>query len=253
VLSNLITNAIKFTENGSVTVAVGYQPGQDGRLRFEVIDTGVGIAAEDAGRLFERFSQIDGSNSRAAGGSGLGLAIAKGLVEMMGGAIGLESEPGRGSTFWFDIKAPSEEKSAVPDRPSSVTWDLGPLDLLMVEDVAVNRELVSDMLSPFGIQVTGAADGIEAVEAALGAQFDLILMDLQMPRLDGLAATKAIRANCDLNRHTPVLALSANVVQAQVDACLEVGMNDYIRKPIDLAELLAKIAHWTRGGEVVRF
>ena len=165
-------------------------------------------------------------------------------------SIGVASAPGQGSKFWFNIRAPTEEKIVAPTSPPSATWDVGPLDVLMVEDVAVNRELVSDMLSPFGIRVAGAADGIEAVEAALGARFDLILMDLQMPRLDGLAATQAIRANSDLNRDTPIVALSANVVQAQVDACHEAGMNDFIRKPIDLAELLAKIAHWTRGAEV---
>jgi CheY-like chemotaxis protein len=250
VLSNLIGNAIKFTERGSVTVAVGYQPGEDARLRFEVTDTGIGISAEDTSRLFERFSQIDGSNARRAGGSGLGLAIAKGLVEMLGGEIGVASQPGLGSTFWFAIKASAEEKSDAPKRPPSEAWNGGPLSILMVEDVAVNRDLVSDMLGPSGIRVTGAADGIEAVEAALDARYDLILMDLQMPRLDGLAATEAIRANSDFNRHTPILALSANVVQAQVDACLEAGMNDYIRKPIDVAELLAKIAHWTRDAKV---
>jgi signal transduction histidine kinase/ActR/RegA family two-component response regulator len=250
VLSNLIGNAIKFTESGSVTVAVGYQPGPDPQLRFEVIDTGIGVSTDDAGRLFERFSQVDGSNARRAGGSGLGLAIAKGLVETMGGEIGVDSRPGAGSTFWFTIKAPAEESIDAPERPPSVTWDLRPLSVLMVEDVAVTRDLVSDILSPFGIQVTGAADGIEGVDAALGARFDLILMNLQMPRLDGLAATKAIRAKSDLSRATPIVALSANVVQALVDACLAAGMNDYIRKPIDMTELLAKIAHWTRDAKV---
>jgi signal transduction histidine kinase/ActR/RegA family two-component response regulator len=250
VLANLIGNAIKFTERGAVTLAAGYQPGQGARLRFDVTDTGIGISAQDTRRLFERFSQVDGPNAGRARGSGLGLTIAKSLVEMMGGEIDVQSEPGQGSTFWFTIKAPPEARNAAPERPPSVTWDLGPLSILVVEDVAVNRDLVSDMLSPFGIQVTGAADGMEAVEFALGARFDLILMDLQMPRLDGLAAAKAIRATSDLNRDTPIVALSANVARAQVDACLAAGMNDYIRKPIDRTELLAKIAHWARRAEV---
>jgi CheY-like chemotaxis protein len=255
VLSNLIANAIKFTERGEVTISVGYQQEGDARLTFEVSDTGIGISAEDAGRIFERFSQVDASNTRPAGGSGLGLAIAKGLVETMGGQIGVVSEPGCGATFWFTIKAQAEPRSLAAETspPLSVTWDLGPLSVLLVEDVEANRDLVSEMLKPFSIQVAGVADGVEAVEAARGARFDLILMDLQMPRMDGVAATQAIRADSGPNRDTPIIALSANVFQPYVDACREAGMNDYIRKPIDTAELLAKIAHWTqRDAETAR-
>jgi signal transduction histidine kinase/ActR/RegA family two-component response regulator len=247
VLANLIANAIKFTERGQVSLAVGYQPGPDARLRFEVADTGIGISAEDAGRLFERFSQIDGSSTRPAGGSGLGLAIAKGLVEMMGGEIGVESRPGAGSRFWFTLQAQAVARGAAAETAPGAAWAGGPLSILMVEDVAVNRELVSDLLCPFDIRVTGAADGAEAVQAARDARFDAILMDLQMPRMDGLAAARAIRADTGRNCDTPILALSANVFQPQVDACLQAGMNDYIRKPIDVGELLAKLAHWTRG------
>jgi PAS domain S-box-containing protein len=243
VLLNLLTNAVKFTEAGGVTVSAART--ESGDLRIAVRDTGIGVAPEVAGRLFLRFSQVDGSNARQHGGSGLGLAISKGLIEMMRGQIGMESQPGAGSTFWFTLPlvvAPEADKATeVIDTDVSV----GSTRLLVVDDVAVNRELVTAMLEPFDIRIVEAANGVSAVQAALAQPFDLILMDLQMPGMDGLAATAAIRAASDLNRDTPILALSANVLGDHVDACLAGGMNDHIGKPISPTELLTKIARWT--------
>ena len=242
VLGNLISNAIKFTPEGSVTLAVEAEAG--GGLRFAVTDTGVGISAETAPRLFEHFSQADETDTRQHGGAGLGLAICKGLVDLLGGQIGVDSIEGRGSTFWFVIPAPRLGAAAAVETGGSAPA-LSPLRILVVDDVAVNRELVLAMLAPFDLDLTEASNGLEAVEASLNAGFDLILMDLQMPGMDGLAATQAIRANSDLNRRTPIVALSANVMPPQVEACLSAGMNDHIGKPIQPGELLNKIAYWT--------
>ncbi len=245
VLLNLLSNAIKFTDQGGVTVSVSYQKEAGGRLRFEVTDTGVGVSADHASRLFQRFTQVDGSNTRQHGGAGLGLAISKGLTEMMGGEIGVLSEEGQGSTFWFTISAPTEAGGDLEaEAGQAEDWRIAPMRIMIVDDVAVNRELVSTLLSPFDLQLTEASNGAEAVEAALHTSFDLILMDLQMPGMDGLAATRAIRANSELNRRTPILAVSANVLPVHVEACRQAGMNDHIGKPINPRELLTKIDRW---------
>jgi len=245
VLLNLLSNAIKFTEAGSVSLAVSRGGEGGGMLRFEVTDTGAGLSAEQADRLFQRFSQVDGSNSRKHGGAGLGLAISKGLVEIMGGEIGVQSAAGRGSTFWFTIKAPAASQAAPVAIAESVDVSLAPLRILVVDDVAVNRELVAAMLEPFDVQVTEASNGRQAVDATLTTGFNLILMDVQMPGLDGIAATQTIRATSDLNRSTPILALSASVMPAEVEACRQAGMNDHVAKPINTSELLNKIVMWT--------
>ena len=245
VLLNLIGNAIKFTAEGSVTVEVSGNPG-DGQVLFRVADTGMGVAAEHGGRLFQRFSQLDASNTRRHGGAGLGLAISKGLVELMGGEIGLESEAGVGSTFWFTLPEPPmatlrEAEHEAVEAPAGI----GPLRILVVDDVATNRELVTAMLSPYALRLSEAANGAEAVEAARRDCFDVILMDLQMPVMDGMAAARAIRSSSPLNAETPILAVSANVMAPQVAACAAAGMNDHIGKPINPAELLSKISRWT--------
>jgi len=243
VLLNLLTNAVKFTEAGQVSLAAD---AADGTLRITVRDTGIGVAPDVADRLFVRFSQVDGSNARQHGGTGLGLAISKGLTEMMGGRIGMESQPGIGSAFW--IVLPLTLAPAVETGPSASAGDevdVGATRVLVVDDVAVNRELVSAMLAPFEVEIVEACNGATAVQAALAQAFDVILMDLQMPGMDGLAATAAIRATSDLNRDTPILALSANVLGDHVAACLAAGMNDHIGKPISPGELLTKIARWT--------
>jgi PAS domain S-box-containing protein len=245
VLLNLLTNAIKFTDHGGVTVRASYEPAGGGRLRFEVADTGVGIPAELSHRLFQRFSQIDGSITRQYGGTGLGLAICKGLVELMGGDIGLQTREGEGSTFWFTIAAPPAELAEASADPVPAEFHFGAIRILLVDDVDMNRELVAAMLSPFDITLTEASGGLQAVEAAMQSPFDVILMDLQMPGMDGLAAARAIRARSGLNRATPILALSANVLPVHLAACREAGMNDHIGKPIRIDDLLEKVAFWT--------
>ncbi|QUD88212.1 ATP-binding protein [Phenylobacterium montanum] len=249
VLLNLVGNAVKFTNHGSVTVEASYRVDLGGRLLVKVRDTGHGISDADRARLFRRFSQIDASNTRRHGGAGLGLAISKGLIELMGGEIGLDTVEGVGSTFWFDIPAPVAAAAEPAAQEAEARVEPNPLRILVVDDVAVNRELVSALLAPFDLEVCEAANGVEAVEAAQRDVFDLILMDLQMPVMDGLAAARAIRREAPLNAATPILALSANVMAAQVEACRAAGMNDHIAKPINPGELLSKIDRWAPGGE----
>ncbi|MFZ4606343.1 MAG: ATP-binding protein [Caulobacter sp.] len=245
VLLNLLGNALKFTRQGGIRVTVSHDDVAGGRLRIAVADTGPGVPADRLDRLFQRFSQVDGSISRQHGGSGLGLAICLGLAELMGGDIGVESTEGEGSTFWFTIAAPLAE-ATVPSRlVEADTTMMAAARLLLVDDVAINRQLVRTILGAFGHEITEAGSGLEAIEIAHHTAFDLILMDVQMPGMDGLAATRAIRASAEVNQNTPILAFSANVLADQLAACRAAGMNDHIAKPINLADLIAKVALWT--------
>ena len=222
VMTNLVGNAVKFTDEGSVLVQVGYA---ECELRICVIDTGVGIPRDRADLLFQRFSQIDGSNTRRHGGTGLGLAICKGLVEAMGGRITLASTPGHGSNFAFAIPARATASAAEPEAARPFRLDT-PRRLLLAEDNPVNRELVKALLAPYPLQITTAEDGAEAVEIASVEVFDLILMDLHMPTLDGREAAAALRA-AGPNMGTPILAFSADVLQLELDA-----FDGLIAKPI---------------------
>ncbi len=246
VLLNLLTNAIKFTARGEVVVEARFEGTQGGALHIAVSDTGAGIAAAHMDRLFQRFSQADGSVSRRYGGTGLGLAICKNLTALMGGSISVESVEGQGSTFRFSIKAPSTELPA-RSRPSAPDRGAGspPAKILVVDDVTANREVVRALLGALGHELIDAASGAEAVERASEEAFDLILMDLQMPGMDGLTATRAIRAQSRLNRATPIVALSADVLDLHRDNCREAGMDDHIAKPIDPRELVTKVTHWS--------
>jgi CheY-like chemotaxis protein/anti-sigma regulatory factor (Ser/Thr protein kinase) len=250
VVLNFLSNAIKFTAQGGVTVTVRQTPANAGRgvLRVEVSDTGPGIARDSIDHLFDRFTQADATVSRQYGGTGLGLAICKRTIELMGGAIGCDSAPGQGSTFWFEIDLPRAEalieapQAAAPPLPDT------PLRMLLVEDVAVNRELIATLLSPFDVTIEMAENGLLAVEAMRRSSFDLVLMDVQMPVMDGLTASRAIRALPGPQaRSTPIIAMTANVLPAQVQKCLEAGMDDHLGKPISPAALLAVIARWSAG------
>jgi len=217
-------------------------------LRVEVADTGVGLSPEQAAKLFNRFTQADSSTSREHGGTGLGLAICRSLAELMGGEIGLHSEAGVGSTFWFTVAAPPAELEAGALDPDEAQA-MAPARILVVDDVSVNRELVKALLSIFGHRITEACNGADAVKTALNMPFDLILMDLQMPGMDGIAATHAIRTTSVANARTPIVALSANVMANHIDACRQAGMDDHIGKPIDPGELLSKVAQWTAAAD----
>jgi CheY-like chemotaxis protein len=248
ILLNLTGNAIKFTEAGRVTVTLA--PDGPGALKFMVTDSGPGISQDLRGRLFERFSQADGSSSRGHGGAGLGLAISKGLVDLMGGEIGVEFVSDAGSIFWFTLPAPLATKPR-PERIVDPSAPRAAAHILLVDDVPVNRILVRAMLGPLGYSFEDAANGHEAVDAATARSFDLILMDLQMPGMGGLEAARAIRVKAETNRDTPIVALSANVMAEQIAECFAAGMNDHLAKPISPASLLATVARWTSPLAVV--
>lgn len=249
VLLNFLSNAVKFTRDGSVEARLTYEPVGEGdvRLRVEVRDTGIGIEAQHISALFSRFTQADASVSRQFGGTGLGLAISKEIVEAMGGAIGAASTVGEGSVFWFEVVLPRAEDWAGAAEPEAAAALDRPIRALIVEDNAVNRELITTLLSPFDIEIDTACDGAEAVEAVRrGGGYDVILMDMQMPVMDGLTATRRIRALPDkAAASTPIIAMTANVLPEQVARCREAGMDDHLGKPINLPQLLAALDHWT--------
>jgi PAS domain S-box-containing protein len=238
-LFNLIGNAIKFTAEGFVEARlfIGEEAGGK-RLRFEIEDSGVGIPEDAQARLFQRFQQADGSTARQFGGSGLGLVITRALADMMQGEVGFSSREGRGSTFWLDAPAPSAEptdESAFESLPS-----LEGLDILLVEDNPVNRLVATKILEGFGAQVTTAEDGVLGVEAAQSHVFDLVLMDVQMPRMDGVEATRRIRALPAVGG-LPIVGLTANVMLHQWKAYREAGMDGVAAKPISPRALLTEI------------
>ncbi len=250
VLLNLVNNAVKFTPQGSVTVSLEQAATPDGiALRVAVCDTGIGIPAEAQARLFTRFVQADSSTTRRFGGTGLGLAISKGLIEAMGGAIGLESRDGVGSTFWFRLvlpRVPTGERS--PERPVAAALPRPVEDdasrqahLLLVEDGAINREIAQMVLEAMGYRVSIACDGSEAVKRVQEQAFDLVLMDVEMPVMDGITAMRLIRGLEGVVRAVPIIAMTAHVLPEQVRALLTAGANDHVGKPFDRTHLRAVI------------
>ena len=243
-----MSNALKFTESGSVTVHGAYDPAES-RRSLPVTDTGVGVPEDKIGRLFQRFSQVDGSITRRYGGTGLGLSICRQLTTLLGGEITVTSEVGRGSTFAFWISAP-ESQSTGQGAPADNSDDLDSgegaerLRILVVDDLNTNRELVRALLEAIGQDVEEADSGAAAVSAAMRRPYDLILMDLQMPGMDGFAAARAIRALESENSLTPIVALSANVLPEHLKASSDAGMNDHIGKPISPAMLIGAVQRW---------
>jgi len=246
VVLNLLSNAVKFTNHGGVTVTITDEPSNGGPVvRFAVSDTGIGIEPAHMDRLFRRFSQVDSSISRKYGGTGLGLAICKRLVTLMGGEIGAESTPGQGSTFWFTVPL---EPAAVPatDREKVIRGrTLVPRLILVAEDVDLNREVATAMLERAGHRVDVVQDGDAAVKAAEAKVYDLILMDIQMPVMDGIAATRRIRQLPGPKGSVPIVAMSASVLPDEISGFLSAGMNGHIGKPVDWDALLAEVERQT--------
>jgi signal transduction histidine kinase/ActR/RegA family two-component response regulator len=251
VVTNLLSNAVKFTpEEGSILLEARLLDSQMGRctLEFRVTDNGIGISAEQQELLFVSFQQADMSITRRFGGTGLGLAISKQIVTMMGGEIGLRSEPGKGSTFFFTVQLECEESR---DAASPIT-DTGAVrdgcfeghTILLVEDVEINREIVSALLEPTALTIVNAENGVEAVRlfGENPARYEMIFMDVQMPEMDGLEATRTIRAmGIPCAQRVPIVAMTANVFREDIERCLEAGMDDHVGKPIDFDDVLEKL------------
>jgi PAS domain S-box-containing protein len=249
VLLNLLSNAIKYTEKGSVvlTIAKVEDRAEGSVLKFSVTDTGVGIAKEQQSKLFQKFSQIEDAPGIYLRGTGLGLAICKSLVEQMGGSIGVTSMPGVGSNFWFTVPL----KSAAGLKPGALpaaTASRG-ARVLLVEDIVMNQELMITLLRRAGHQVEVAGDGESALAALQRRRFDLVLMDVQLPRMDGLEATRHIRRLAPPASQVPVIAMTARALSGDVEKCFAAGMNDHLAKPVDAAALLAMIDRWVPAAD----
>jgi signal transduction histidine kinase/CheY-like chemotaxis protein len=250
VLLNFANNAVKFTTRGTISIRITTvgTPGEEALLRFEVSDTGIGLNAEQSARLFRSFEQAHASTTREYGGSGLGLAISKRLAELMGGEVGVASTPGVGSTFWFTARVgivPADEAAPVTTLPASDPTSIAGARVLLVEDNEINREVATEMLQAFGLVIDLASDGAQAVDRVRHQPYDIVLMDMQMPVMDGLGATRAIRRLSGMQT-LPIVAMTANAMAADRERCLAAGMNDHIAKPIDPQRLLATLLQWIR-------
>jgi signal transduction histidine kinase/CheY-like chemotaxis protein len=252
ILLNLIGNALKFTDQGAVTVraSVVEETPANVLLRWEVTDTGIGIAPEQQQRLFTAFEQADGSMTRKYGGTGLGLAISKRLAQMMGGDVGVESQLGQGSTFWFTVRLDKATDAALPapnfSRVSAYERLLDQYPgtrILLAEDEPINQEVSLGLLEDAGLVVDLAEDGQQAIELAQKNTYALILMDMQMPKLNGIDATRAIRGLPGYE-HTPILAMTANAFDEDRKVCIEAGMDDHIGKPVAPDRLYEILLHW---------
>jgi CheY-like chemotaxis protein len=255
ILVNLCGNAVKFTERGSVTVSVDAVPAESCRtkLRLEVRDTGVGIPADRVHTLFKPFSQVDASTTRRYGGTGLGLSIVRRLAELMGGEAGVESSEAAGSTFWFTacFDVASERAAQVAGTASmpAVVPSKEGKRILLAEDNVVNEKVATRFLEKLGYVVHAVPNGREAVDAWARGGYDLVLMDCQMPVLDGYAATREIRARENGGPRTPIVALTANAMKKDELECRQAGMDDHLAKPLDREALARCLAQWVPGEE----
>jgi PAS domain S-box-containing protein len=252
ILLNLVSNAVKFTATGAITVRVNASPAPQAStaIRVEVIDSGIGIDPAHLGRMFEPFTQADVSTTRQYGGTGLGLAIARELVELMGGTISAESEPGRGSTFWFEVVLAAAAASATLAAPTpeanaggGPVWLSSPL-VLVAEDSQINQIVAARSLERCGCRVEVVGDGREALNALEARRYDAVLMDCQMPDMDGYQATAELRRRETGVRRTPVIAMTAHAMDGDRKRCLDAGMDDYISKPMRHTALVAALMRW---------
>jgi PAS domain S-box-containing protein len=269
VLRNLLGNALKFTDHGEIGVHVELlnEATNVVQIRFTVHDTGIGMPADQQSRLFESFTQGDGSSTRRHGGTGLGLAISKQLVELLGGEIGVASEPGQGSRFWFTAsfgkaaasaetpapnpaaaQYPAARSSAkapitAPPRPQKPVVVASHLRVLLAEDNEINQRITLRLLEKLGVPADAVVNGREAVQALEKRKYDLVLMDCQMPDMDGFEATAIVRSR-EVGTHTPICALTANAMEGDRERCLAAGMDDYISKPVGLEKLQKAVDRW---------
>jgi PAS domain S-box-containing protein len=252
ILLNLIVNAVKFTSEGKIVVraAVEAQHGAASAVRVEVIDTGIGIEPSLIGNMFEPFTQADASTTRKYGGTGLGLAISRELIGLMGGTIGATSEPGCGSTFWIELllHEPATTAAGAPasvdgDGAAKPQWSTAPL-VLVVEDSQVNQIVVVRTLERCGCRTDVANTGLEALEMLAKQRYDAVLMDCQMPEMDGYEATAALRARENGGPRTPVIAMTAHAMHGDRERCLDAGMDDYLSKPIRRDWLIDTLRRW---------
>ena len=252
ILLNLVSNAVKFTPEGAVSVCVSARAQRQQRhtVRVEVTDTGIGIDPEALPRMFEPFTQADVSTTRQYGGTGLGLAIARELIELMGGTIDAHSQPGHGSTFWFEVELASTLASRAPlaHDPDATAdtqpfWSSAPL-VLIAEDSQINQIVATRALERCGCRAHVVNDGQEALGALKAQQYDAVLMDCQMPNMDGYQATAELRRHEQDTRHTPVIAMTAHAMDGDRQRCLDAGMDDYITKPMRHADIADVLRRW---------
>ena len=262
VLINLMGNSVKFTSEGSIDLAISQVSRNDGDLRvmFSVRDTGVGIADDKQAKIFDHFTQADSSTTRSFGGTGLGLAICKQLVELMGGNIGVESELGVGSRFFFILtmkvaqeQIEGENDSTPGEMEVATAYPTGhDVDILLAEDNPINQVFARRVLEHLGANVTLANNGQEALELVQQKEFDLVLMDCQMPVLDGYEATRQIRLLGENYTNLPIIALTAFAMAEDRDICLAAGMNDYVTKPVDRKILEKTIGKWVQAKKEIQ-
>ena len=255
ILSNLVSNASKFTEQGEIRVDVRTETAPNGRIRLHcaVTDSGIGIPNEGIGRLFQAFSQVDVSTTRRFGGTGLGLAICSRLCEAMNGQISVRTDPGRGSTFSFDIELAAAQAPVIVGRlpsPELTPSPLPPLKVLVVEDNPVNQKIALSLLQRLGIIADLSEDGRQAVETLRNTDYDILLMDMQMPVMDGIETTREIRA-LKLARQPWIIALTANAFETDRERCFQAGMNDFLSKPFRIDVLRDRLAAGARSRESI--